>query len=183
MFRMLLPVLVFGMMGHCPPSRAQEPLPGHVRAFLDTLGAELLFPLDGGYKAVPLPRSPGFYPVHYLLRSTSEKLDIRYSFQPDTSTQTPPHLEARRLALHLCSNDENAMITARDLTDLEREELFNADWGKVHLFPPKQEFGDGAPFCQMLSIYKKGRGMVHLFIMFEEPSPLLENRLYLVRFL
>lgn len=162
---------------------AQTNIPEHAHPLLQRLEAELLFPLDGGYKPMPLPGKNAFQPVHFQLYSREEGLQIRFFLQPDTSSRLNPHLESRRLALHLCSNDENAIITARDLTTLEQESLFQSDWGKVHLFPPKPEFGDGAPFCQMLSIYKEGRGMIHIFILFQEPSPIVENRLYLARFL
>lgn len=159
-----------------------QEIPEVIRPLLATLHAEILFPLDGGYSTLPQLRETAFLPCHYRLFSRSEGMEIRFLLQPDSSENIPPHIESRRLALHLCSNDEQAVITARSLSEVELETLFGADWGKVHLFPPKPEFGNGAPFCQMLSIYKNGRGMIHIFFLFSEPSQLVENRIYLARF-
>ena len=153
-----------------------------IASLLSSLQAEILFPLDGGYSELSQHSETAFFPCHYRISSRSEGMEIRFFLQPDTAGKIPPQIESRRLALHLCSNDEQAVITARSLSEVELDILFGADWGKVHLFPPKPEFGNGAPYCQMLSIYKTGRGMIHLFFFFAEPSPLVENRLYLARF-
>lgn len=172
----LVPPFSFGQLP------AGQEIPEDVRPLLKMLHAEILFPLDGGYYALPHLREAAFQPCHYRLFSRSEGMEIRFLLQPDSSENIPPHIESRRLALHLCSNDDQAVITARDLNEVELETLLGADWGKVHLFSPKPEFGNGAPFCQMLSIHKNGRGMIHIFFLFSEPSQLVENRLYLARF-
>ena len=162
----------------------QGEIPGPTRALLQSLQAELLFPLDGGYRVVPEVHHQAFFPCHYRLSPRVEGIEVRFFLQPDIleEEEIPPQLESRRLALHLCSNDENAVITARPLDEVELGALFGADWGQVHLFPPKQAFGNGLPYCQMASIYKKGRGMIHIFTLFAEPSAIVENRLYLARF-
>ena len=173
---LLFPLLSYGQL----PQQGSS-LDG-ISSLLESLQAEILFPLDGGYSKLPQSSENDFFPCHYRLFSRSEGMEIRFFFQPDSLGKIPPQIESRRLALHLCSNDEQAVITARSLSELELETLFGADWGKVHLFPPKFAFGNGAPYCQMLSIYKTGRGMIHLFFLFAKPSPVVENRLYLARF-
>jgi len=160
----------------------QGELPSTIWPLLESLQAELLFPLDGGYLPVSEVNHQAFFPCHYRLSSRAEGIEIRFFLQPDDSEKIPPQLESRRLALHLCSNDENAAITARPLDEVELTSLFGSDWGQIHLFAPKQAFGNGMPYCQMVSIYKKGRGMIHIFLLFAEPSVIVENRLYLARF-
>ena len=172
----LLPALSFGQVPR------KEDLPSELLPLLNSLQAEILFPLDGGYSVLSQLGETAFFPSHYRIISRNEGMEIRFFLQPDTVGNTLPQIESRRLALHLCSNDEQAVITARSLSEVELEDLFGADWGKIHLFPPKPAFGNGAPYCQMLSIYKMGRGMIHLFFLFSKPSPLVENRLYLARF-
>jgi hypothetical protein len=181
----LIPALTFAcltlVVARLNAQTGQGEIPPTTRAMLQLLQAELLFPLDSGYRVAPETHRD-FFPCHYRLSSRAEGIEIRFFLQPDVSQEIPPQLESRRLALHLCSNDENAVITARPLDDVELAALFGADWGQVHLFPPKQAFGNGLPYCQMASIYKKGRGMIHIFTLFAEPSVIVENRLYLARF-
>ena len=179
---MMRTILLLCMTGMLTGLAAQPKLPADVAGMLTACRAELLFPLDGGYKSRLVEDNPYFH-YQYELYSRQEKMDIRFLFQPDPSPDIIPHLESRRLMMNICSNDDKAAITARDLTTQELTELFNADWGKVYLFPPKAGFGNQAAFCQMLTLFKEGRGFIHIIYLFNKPSPLVENRLYLVRFL
>lgn len=161
---------------------AQKPLPPEFLNRLMEVGAEMLIPLDGGYKGEEGEKNP-YCSWDYALRSRLERLEIRYVVRPDTAdSRRSPAIDAHRMALNLCSNDEDAVMTARNLTEEELYDLYNADWGRVYNFPPKLFFS-ASRYCQMLAMYKAGRGLIFVFLLFDEPTPEIEHRLYAMRFL
>lgn len=151
---------------------------------LQRLHAEVMPPLDGAYK-VYRPALNDTQNCQWALRSRKERLEIRYLAAP-FSTRKPnlkyPSIAAHRLAMHICSNEENSIITARDLTEHEQETLYNADWGRVYIFPPKLNFSPYA-YCKMVALYKEGKGMAYIFNLFDNPSPNIDSRLYSFRFM
>lgn len=153
-------------------------------AALQLLNAEVMPPLDGDYR-VFRPSENFTQNCQWALRSRKEKLEIRYIASPFTKqkrSQAYPSLAAHRLAMHICSNEEDAMITARDLTEHEQEVLYNADWGRVYIFPPKLDFSPYT-YCKMIALYKEGKGMAYIFNLFDNPSPNIDSRLYSFRFI
>ncbi|MEM6378485.1 MAG: hypothetical protein AAF705_09735 [Bacteroidota bacterium] len=151
---------------------------------LQMLNAEVLLPLDGDYRAF-IPDNNFTQNCPWALRSRKERLEIRYLTSPFTTqkrAQKYPSIAAHRLAMHVCSNEEDAIITARDLSKHEQEVLYNADWGRVYIFPPKTDFSSFA-FCKMIALYKEGKGMAYIFNLFDNPSPNIDSRLYSFRFI
>ena len=81
---------------------------------LQEVDAEVMPPLDAGYK-VRYPVSNRTQNYQWVLRSRKEKLEIRYLVSPFNTTSPTlkyPAVAAHRLAMHVCSNAEEAMITA-----------------------------------------------------------------------
>lgn len=150
---------------------------------LEKLKAEIMVPLDGDYRPLRMQKNE-VQNYHWALGSTSEQLEIRYLILPDEGQALMdfPHLEASRLAMQTCSNEEHAAITARDLTEEERIDLYQADWGRLFIFPPKLTFGEYL-HCKMVAVFKENRGMMVIFHLFDEPSPEIDNRLYTFRFI
>lgn len=151
---------------------------------LQLLNAEVMPPLDGAYKTYN-PSQNSTQNCQWALRSRKEKLEIRYLATPlslGKKTQQYPSIAAHRLAMHVCSNEENAIITARDLSEHEQEVLYNADWGRVYIFPPKLDFSSYT-YCKMIALYKEGKGMAYIFNLFDNPSPNIDSRLYSFRFM
>ena len=150
---------------------------------LQEVDAEVMPPLDAGYK-VRYPVSNRTQNYQWVLRSRKEKLEIRYLVSPFNTTSPTlkyPAVAAHRLAMHVCSNAEEAMITARDLDEEELQDFYNADWGKIYIFPPKDDFSLYA-HCKMVVLFKEDRGIVYLFHLFNEPSPAIDQRLHSFRF-
>lgn len=150
---------------------------------LQLLNAEVMPPLDGGYKAYS-PAQNTTQNCQWGLRSRKEKLEIRYLATPFITQKHSENyhpIAAHRLAMHVCSNEENTIITARDLSDHEQEVLYNVDWGRVYIFPPKPDFSSYS-YCKMIALYKEGKGMVYIFNLFDNPSPNIDSRLYSFRF-
>lgn len=148
------------------------------------LNAEVMPPLDGAYKTYK-PARNSTQNCQWALRSRKERLEIRYLATPLSAqkhTRKYPSIAAHRLAMHICSNEEDAIITARDLSAHEQEVLYNADWGRVYIFPPKLDFSPYT-YCKMVALYKEGKGMAYIFNLFDNPSPNIDSRLYSFRFM
>ncbi|NRB61793.1 MAG: hypothetical protein HRU40_01965 [Saprospiraceae bacterium] len=152
-------------------------------AALQKMNGEIMVPLDGDYKPLVIEDN-SVQEYQWALGSASEHLEIRYLTILDNNQQllNYPHLEASRLAMQICDNSEDARITARDLTENERTNLYNADWGRVYIFPPKPTFG-AYLYCKMVAVFKEGSGLMVIFHLFDEASPEIDNRLYTFRFI
>jgi len=147
------------------------------------MNAEIMPPLDGGYRKI---RTSGSWiqDCDWAIRSKREKLEIRYLVTP-LETGGPgmqhPDLAAHRLAMHLCSNDDDAMISGRDLTEHEVKNIYNADWGRIYIFPPKLGFAPHA-YCKMVALQREEEGLVYIFNLFDTPSPAIDSRMYTFSF-
>ncbi len=165
------------------PGRSQGLDPLELGQLLEEMRAEIMAPLDGDYRRLQI-RKNRVQNYQWALGSAREDLEIRYLAIPDDGSELLdyPHIEASRLAMQICSNAQEAAITARDLTEEERIDLFNADWGRMYMFPPKEEFGLYL-HCKMVALFREGSGMMVIFHLFDEPSPEIDNRLYTFRFM
>lgn len=158
-------------------------IPSELAISLDKMNAEVIPPIDGSYKAYN-PFENNTQNCHWAIRSRKDGLEVRYLLVPFSENQpisNYPGLAASRMAMHICSNEENSVITSRDLTDHEQEVLYNVDWGKVFIFPPKLDFSPYA-YCKMVVLYKENQGLAYIFNLFDEPSQNIDNRLYTFRF-
>lgn len=158
-------------------------LPNELHTALQLMEAEVMPPIDGGYKGFRPPEN-FTQNSHWAVRSRKDGLEIRYLLAPYTRKHPindHPELAAHRLAMHICSNAESAVMTARELTDNEREVLYNADWGKVYVLSPKADFSTYT-YCKMVVLYRKDSGLAYIFNLFDEPSQNIDNKLYTFRF-
>jgi hypothetical protein len=165
------------------PLHSQGLGPLELGQLLEEMRAEIMAPLDGDYRRLKV-RKNRVQNYQWALGSAREDLEIRYLAIPDDGSELLdyPHIEASRLAMQICSNVQESAITARDLTEEERIDLFNADWGRMYMFPPKEEFGLYL-HCKMVALFREGSGMMVIFHLFDEPSPEIDNRLYTFRFM
>jgi hypothetical protein len=140
-------------------------------------------PVEGKYKAMNM-RKDVFQPCDYGIRSRKEKLEIRYLIAPYSENSpafSAPHVETTRMVAHLASNDPDAVITVLSMDEQELRGDFNADWGKVFFFKPKEQFST-SQHCKLLSLYAEGKGMALVFFLFDKPSQELDNRFLALRF-
>lgn len=171
------------MFGSLSLARTQPTQPLVISTLLEHLNGEILQPLDGDYRPVRIFDNP-IQTYHWAIGSTREQLEIRFLVIPDEGQRVMdyPHLEASRIAMQVCSNEPDAAITARDLTEEERTNLFHADWGRIFMFPPNQRFGLYL-HCKMITLFRENRGIMVIFQLFDEPSPAIDNRLHSFQFL
>lgn len=149
---------------------------------LELMQLDFLQPLDSDYKDVMVVRND-LQKYDFAIRSKKEKLELRYIIElapPNNPMYAVPSVQFSRMLTHLATNDEEALITVHSLSTADLE-IFNADWGKVAYFQPKIGFSD-KPNCKLLSLYREGKGMVHVLFLFDKPSEAVDNRFYTLRF-
>ncbi len=175
----LILLLLFGI--HL---EGQIDLPPELSKELAATGLEIIQPLEARYKTIRLPKNP-YLDCDYGIWSKQEKLEIRYAIEPDQQNKKAnlvPHVKAFAMASHLASNDEESVISKLSIAPKSLVEEFNADFGEIYFFRPKSTFSDKLN-CQMLVLYKEGKGMAYVFFLFDDPNnAALDYRFYAVRF-
>lgn len=178
-------ILALSMLFTGVPVRAQLRLSPDFVRLLETSGLDFFQPLDGRYTSQAYLKND-LLSADFIIRSRREKLEIRYNVFPDdpySDSDDLPHIRAVQMATHLASNDDDSIITALALEDHDLgEERFNADWGKLFYFRPKSGFSI-REHCQMLVLYKAGRGTVFVFYLFDEAGEALDRRFFSLAFL
>lgn len=151
---------------------------------LTITGLEIIQPLEARYKTIRLPQNR-FLKCDYGIWSRQEKLEIRYAIEPEqpgARANLIPHVKAFSMATHLATNDDDAVISKLSLPTESLANDFNADFGEVYIFKPKRNFSEKLN-CQMLVLYKEGKGMVYVFFLFDDPNnSALDYRFQAVRF-
>ncbi len=156
---------------------AQSDLPGNFQARLDQAGLSFIYPVDAGYKHRKNASSP-YMESHYTIRSRKEKMEIRYHIQPydeNDPTADYPHINASRMLMHLASNNEDLVMSGINLSEASLKEDYHADWGKLFNFQPKFGFSH-YQHCQMLALFREGKGMAYVLFLFDKAGPALEYR-------
>ncbi|MDX1939926.1 MAG: hypothetical protein SFU99_05195 [Saprospiraceae bacterium] len=162
---------------------AQIEFTDNFRHLVENAGIDFYEPTEGSYKEVKLQKH-SFQPCDFGIRSRREKLEIRYLIAPYSEYNIAfkaPHVECFRMVSNLATNEEDAAITSLSISEDELKENFNADWGKIYFFQPKDSFSERA-HCKMLALYSEGKGMALVFFLFDEPSRDLDNRYLALRF-
>jgi len=158
---------------------AQE-LPIPLQEHLIRSGAELLYPVDSDYKPLYIPEGL-FQAYDYAIRSSKEEVEIRFLFLPEMGNEPHAQVNSYRMALHIGDNGTSTSFTARELTERELKEVFNADWGRVYILKPKMAFSM-QQHCRFLVLHKHDQGIICVFYLFDKPSLAIDQRLHLVRY-
>lgn len=162
---------------------AQVALTPRFEALLEQAGLEFITPLEARYKPARMDRDP-FQHYDYAMRSRLEKMEVRYIVKPyeaDDPLCEFPVISATRLVTHLATNEEDYVISEREIAPDILAKDFNADWGRQYFFHPKPHFAD-TRHCELLALHKAGRGTAFVLFLFNEPSRELGNRFYALRF-
>ena len=130
---------------------------------------DFLPPLEKTYKRIKASES---IIVDFDFEIKARKKDMRIGFVllPEKKNAiTFPHMKASNMAISAATNeDENARMVLHEMSkdDLEG---YQADWGAVVFFQPKQILSD-KDHCKMLALYREGKGMVYVFYLFNKGS-------------
>lgn len=164
-------------------SAAQIDLTEDFTTLTTEMGVDFMAPLDAGYKDIRTYANP-HQAYELAIRSRREKLEIRYHLEPEIDDQPMtriPHVRCLQMIANVASNEDDTRVSALSLPDSVSLEMLNADWAKVFFFTPKKSFSSRLT-CQMLAMYKEGRGMVFAYFLFNKPPIELDSRLLTVRF-
>jgi hypothetical protein len=144
---------------------------------LAEVDAQLVLPVETDYKDIR-PLKNRWMDYDFSIRSRKERLEIRYKilpFEVENRTFYAPHVKAMQVMMQVATNNEEAVVSALSLSDQSLKEDFRADWGKLFTFTPKEEFSTKQT-CQLISLYREGKGMVFLFFLFNKPPMELNYR-------
>ncbi len=163
---------------------AQIKFPPEVNDQLNATSLEIIQPLEARYKRIRLPKNR-YLRCDYGIWSKKEKLEIRYAIDPvgdNERLNMIPHVKAFSMVSHLASNDQEAIISKLSISPESLKNDFNADYGEVYVFKPKTAFSEKL-HCQMLVLFKEGKGLVYVFFLFNDPNnSALDYRFQAVRF-
>lgn len=167
-----------------PAIYAQVDLPETFSFQLEQLQVDFIQPLERNYKSIRTKKND-FFSCNFGMRSKKEKLEIRYTlqaFNPQKQADHFPEVKAFTMATNLATNSQEAIITNLSIDEKYLQEQFNADWGTVYTFRPKLRFSE-KPICQMLALYKEGRGFAYVFFLMDDPNnSALDYRFFALKF-
>lgn len=150
---------------------------------LSQVEAQLVLPLESDYKDVE-PVKNRWLDYDFSIRSRRERMEIRYKilpFEERDKSFFAPHVKAMQAAIQVATNDDAYVVSALSLSEKSLQEDFQADWGKLFTFVPKAEFSHRRT-CQMITLYREGKGMILLFFLFDKPPMELDYRHLAVSF-
>lgn len=159
-------------------------IPQDFNQLLEQVDAYLILPLENGrYKDIR-PFSNRWMNYDFSIRSRKEKLEIRYKVVPyrenDLRFQAP-HVLAMQAMMQVATNDEEAVVSRLPISERSLKEDYLADWGQLFTFVPKIGFSQSST-CQMVSLYREGKGMVFLFFLFDRAPAELDYRRLAIAF-
>ncbi len=162
---------------------AQIELPADFSARLDEMGLEFIYPVEADFKEQRQVKNE-FIAYDFGLRSRKEGLEIRYDLQTDEELGDlagNPHVATMRLVMTMGSNEENALVAVHSFPDSTVALDFGADWVRTYTFQPKIGFTDRETI-QLVALYREGRGLAWVFLLFNKPPITLDGRQLALRF-
>lgn len=178
---LLLIFLTIGSVNTLPGQRVD--ISDDFTVLTKDMGVDFMAPLDAGYRDIRVFANP-HQNYEFAIRSRKEKLEIRYHLEREEESKPMtriPHVRCMQMIANIASNEEDTQVSALSLPDSIRIDLLNADWAKVFFFSPKETFSPRLT-CQMLAMYKEGKGMVFAYLLFNKPPIELDSRLLTIRF-
>ncbi|MEM8585142.1 MAG: hypothetical protein AAGF87_12770 [Bacteroidota bacterium] len=150
---------------------------------LEAMQLEFVAPVDGNFKLRPSDDLRRLH-IDQTLWSRSEKLEVRIGLlQPEDlgNLIELPDMAARQLVMDLASNEETAPPISVHRFGEEEMKIFQADWARQYTFQPKQH---QIPYriVQLTALFKRGRGMAYLLLLFDHAPDTLDSRQQMLRF-
>jgi hypothetical protein len=150
---------------------------------LNLAGLFFMEPVEGKYK--PLRKPADLYQQYdYAIRSRREKMEIRYLVEPwreNNPLSGVPHVRATQLVMHLATNQGEGLIIGQNIGQETLLDDFNADWGKVFYFEPKDAFSLNRE-CKLLVLHKGGLGTAYVFFLYDKITVELDKRFLALQF-
>lgn len=150
---------------------------------LNRAGLFFMEPVEGKYKTLRKPADL-YQHYDYAIRSRGEKMEIRYLVEPwreNNPLSGVPNVRATQLVMHLATNQGEAMIIGQSIGQETLLDDFNADWGKVFYFEPKDAFSLNRE-CKLLVLHKGGLGTAYVFFLYDKITVELDKRFLALQF-
>lgn len=163
--------------------QAQIILDDQFQQKMDRVGVFFMEPVEGKYKALKKVKRP-FQRYDFTIRSRQEKMEIRYLIEPwqeHNPLSALPQVRASQLVMHLASNQEEGVIIGQNIGEETLLDDFNADWGKVFFFEPKDTFSQNGE-CKLLVLHKGGAGTAYVFFLYDKITTALDKRFLALQF-
>lgn len=178
------PLLLAGLFLSLTQLSAQRvEISASFRQLLDQTSAEIMLPSDTDYRDMRV-QTNRWLEYDFAIRSRREKMEILYvlvPYQAHDRSFIAPHVKAMRLAMHLATNDEQAVMSSINLPAADLQSKYGADWGKLFVFQPKEGFSQ-RQICQMLVLFRENQGMAFVFFLFDKAPFQLDSRHLALRF-
>ena len=149
---------------------------------LEQLDATVNYPLQSDFRTIKTPRND-YLEDHLAVRSRAEKLEIRFHLRPERDYDIyagRPHYLSMMKVMNLGSNADDAVTAVHSFGE-EELAVFNADWARMYTFRPKRGYSEREQ-AQLVAIYREGRGMAFVVLLFDRAPETLEGRQLAVRF-
>lgn len=135
---------------------------------IQEVGLDIAMPVEGSFRERKARRQIYFSP-DYILHSKKQKVEIQYLVINASPHQTiVPQVHIITTLSNLAQNEEDHSTIA--IHDIETQTLhndFNADWGAIAFFQPKQSISK-YKHAKLLSLFKAEKGMAYVLILFNE---------------
>ncbi len=182
---MKIPILLFLFVISISLQAQEIDIPYSFQNLLSEVGVDLNAPRDAAYRDIRVIKND-YQDYQLAIFSKREDLEIRYAIQPFEEHHpfsANPHVLTMRSITSVATNDPEKAISAIPLDKLSLKQDFNADWGMIYFFQPKEKFAY-YKHCRMLALYKEGKGTAFVYFLFDESSNrALDYRYYALRFL
>ena len=122
-----------------------------------------------------------FVPIDLSWSHRRGKFELLYRLIPDSSVHTTrPAITAGALAVH-CTDNTSEDFVGRWRAGSEDLDRLGAEWAYFWDYAPKQEFSSRRR-CYQASYYASGRGLVHAWLLYDDPEFLHSDWVYVLPF-
>ena len=154
------------------------------RQKLEKAGLYFIEPVEGKYKPLNIDHRDLYQKYDFAIRSRKEKMEIRYLIEPwreNNPLSGLPHIRATQLVMNITTNEGEGMIIGQTIGQDDLLDDFNADWGKVFYFEPKDAFSLNNE-CKLLVLHKAGMGTAYIFFLYDKITVELDRRFIALQF-
>ena len=134
---------------------------------LEKCGLEFYQPTENWLRPTPLIEDE--YLEYDLVLAGDDGYEMRIIINEDSKkvSQHPP-VHLNRIISNAATNSETALIGIRPFNDHLAKEHFNAEWGVIADFTPKELFSSGYAKARIVCFFKSGRALVTYIILYNE---------------
>lgn len=145
---------------------------------LDSVGIMVAPPLENRFQTIS--EQNNLVHFDFAIKQRKGDLEIRYLIKPADSISYP-HIDGMSLLTTLATNDQESAVSVMAIKEDVLEKDYKADWGFQAFFKPKISFSSKAN-CKLIGIYKEGKAIAYMALLFDEADIDLEPYEFVVTF-